>query len=36
MVHRPERLVEILDTMKKYNIQPKKDTIHLSKTRYGC
>ncbi len=24
MVHRPERLVEILDTMKKYNIQPKK------------
>lgn len=24
MVHRPERLVEILETMKKYNIEPKK------------
>lgn len=24
MVHRPERLIEILETMKKYNIEPKK------------
>ena len=24
MVHRPERLLEILDTMRKYNIEPKK------------
>ena len=36
MVHRPERLVEILDTMKKYNIQPKKIQFIYPKTNMAA
>ena len=32
MVHRPERLLEILETMKKYNIEPKKIQFVYPKT----
>lgn len=35
MVHRPDRFLEILTLMKKYNLEPKKNSFCLSKRRRG-
>lgn len=36
IVHRPERLVEILDKMKNYNIEPKKIRFVYPKENFDC
>lgn len=36
MVHRPDRLIEIIDVMEKYNIAPKKLQLCYSKVNSNC
>lgn len=36
MVHRPDRLIEIIDVMEKYNIAPKKLQLCYSKNNSNC
>lgn len=36
MVHRPDRLIEIIDVMEKYNITPKKLQLCYSKNNSNC